>query len=486
VSNLIESAPYWNSKGIILDRMGKHKEALESFEKARSIDSDNVDVITNIGISFDKLGRHEEALRFYDMALQKQEDVKTLYNKGISLSNIGRYSEAIDCFNKVLKEEKNNKNAIINLAIALQKMDRLDEAISILKDWGEFDYTYTRAYLMLENGKKQIENSINLFRICLGENPESIPSLENISFALKMIGMEGESSRCLESSRKLYTERRKVEDNIKNLKELVVSALEGYEKIDQILKSKKNSGKSYSFYKDIFDGLFQDLLLIDEDYSSFLDNYGKRSISSSSFYIKELLTRINSLNESLNSLKNKIEENIGRPSLKYIFYILDLIEKKKESEIEVYLINNGDTEAHDISVLIEKNKDLNMQKIEEKIELLKPMEYKSYKIPIKPKNLGIFEIKSFCNYNNGEVFETKTVYPLEIPYYLDEESINFISYLKTLRLDTDTTAEEIKRRWKELSKYYHPDTTQDEKQKMIKEKILKEINEAYDELKYYY
>ena len=85
--------------------MGKHKEALESFEKARSIDSDNVDVITNIGISFDKLGRHEEALRFYDMALQKQEDVKTLYNKGISLSNIGRYSEAIDCFNKVLKEE---------------------------------------------------------------------------------------------------------------------------------------------------------------------------------------------------------------------------------------------------------------------------------------------------------------------------------------------------------------------------------------------
>ena len=50
----------------------------------------------------------------------------------------------------------------------------------------------------------------------------------------------------------------------------------------------------------------------------------------------------------------------------------------------------------------------------------------------------------------------------------------------------DTTAEEIKRRWKELSKYYHPDTTQDENEKKIKESILKEINEAYEELKNYY
>jgi tetratricopeptide (TPR) repeat protein len=486
VSNLLESASYWNSKGIILDRMGKHKEALECFEKARSINPQDVDVITNIGISFDKLEKPEEALRFYDIALQKQEDTRTLYNKGISLSKIGRYSDAVDCFNKVLKEEKNNKNAIINLAIALQKMNRLEEAILVLKEWGEFDYLYTRAYLMLENGKKQIEDSINLFQICLDENPESIPSLENISFALKMLGMEGESLRYLENVTFLYSERRKVEEKIKNLKEQLVDCLDNYEKIGQLLKTKKNSGKSYSFYKDIFEGLFQDIMLIDEDYSSFLDNYGKRSISSSNVFLKELLTRINNLSDSLDTLKHKIEEGIGRPSLNIYFYILTSLEKKNESELDIYLINNGDSEAFDISVLIEKNKDLNLSKIEEKIQSLKPMEYKSYKVSIKPRNNGIFEIKSFCNYNGQGIFESETVFPLEIPYYLDEDTTSFVSYLKILRLDTDTTAEEIKRRWKELSKYYHPDTTQNENEKMLKEKILKEINEAYDELKNYY
>ena len=486
MSNLLESASYWNSKGIILDRMGKHKDALECFEKARSIDPKDIDVITNIGISFDKLGKPEEALKFYDLVLQKHEDTKTLYNKGISLSKIGNYSEAVNCFKKVLKEEKNNKNAIINLSIALQKMDRLDEAISILKEWGEFDYVYTRAHLMIENGKKQIEDSINLLRMCLNENSESIPSLENISYALKIMGMDGESQRYLENVRYLYSERSKVEEKIKTLKELLVNSLSNYEKIGEILVTKKGLGKNYSFYKDIFEGLYRDILFIDEDYSSFLENYGKRSISSSNAYIKELLVRINNLSESLTTLKTKIEEDIGRPSLRYIFYILESLERKKESEIQLYLINNGDMDAFDISILIEKNKDLNITKIEDKIDALKSMEYKSYNLSIKSRNEGVFEIKAFCNYRGNEVYETETIYPLEIPYLPDEDLLNLISYLKVLRLDMDTTAEEIKRRWKELSKYYHPDTTQDENEKKIKESILKEINEAYEELKNYY
>jgi len=209
VSNLIESSSYWNSKGIILDRMGKHKDAIDCFEKARSISPDDFDVITNIGISFDKLGKPEEALNFYDLALKKQEDTKTLYNKGISLSKIGKYSEAANYFKKVLNEEKNNKNAIINLAIALQKIGKLDEAISILKEWGDFDFVYTRAQLMIENGKKQIEDSINLLQICLNENPESIPSLEYISYALKMLDMEQQSLKYIENIKLLYLKEKK-------------------------------------------------------------------------------------------------------------------------------------------------------------------------------------------------------------------------------------------------------------------------------------
>ena len=416
MSNLLESGSYWNSKGIILDRMGKHEDALDCFEKARSIDPQDIDVITNIGISLDKLGKSEEALKYYDMVLKKQEDVRTLYNKGISLSKIGNYSDAVTCFKKVLKEEKNNKNAIINLAIALQKIGRIEEAILILKEWGDFDYTYTRAQLILENGKKQIEDSINLLNVCLNENSESIPSLENIAYALKMLGMERESLRYLQNANNLYSERRKIEGKIKTLKELLVECLSNYEKTGQTLLTKKGLGKNYNFYKGIFEGLYQDILSIDEDYSTFLENYGKRSISSSNVYIKELLVRANSLSESLNILQVKIEEDIGRPSIRYIFYILDPLERKKESEIQVYLINNGDMDAFDISVLIEKNRDLNIQKIEDKIDFLKPMEYKSYTLLIKPKNEGLFEIKTFCNYRGNVVYETGTVYPLEIPY----------------------------------------------------------------------
>ena len=192
---------------------------------------------------------------------------------------------------------------------------------------------------------------------------------------------------------------------------------------------------------------------------------GKRSISSSNVFIKELLIRANNLAESLDTLKIKIEEDIGRPSIRCIFYILNPLERKKNSEINIYLINNGDMEANDISFLVEKNRDLNLSKIEDNIPSLKPLEYKAYTVTIKPKNEDIFEIRSFCNYKGNEFYETSVVYPLEIPYFPDEYSLSLISYLKVLKLDIDTTAEEIKRRWKDLSKYYHPDTTQDEKEK---------------------
>lgn len=486
MSNLLESAAYWNSKGIILDRMGKHKEALKCFEKARAIDPQDTDVITNIGISLDKLGDPEEALKYYDLALKKYEDTKTIYNKGISLSKLGKYSDAANCFKKVLNEENNNKNATINLAIALQKMGKLDEAISILKNWGEFDYTYTRAHIMLENGKKQIEDSVNLLQMCINENSESIPALENIAYALKMLGLDSDSLRYLEDVRILYSERRKVEQNIKTLKETWGRCLDNYEEIGEILDKKKGLGKNYNFYKDIFEGIYQDILLVDEDYSSFLENYGKRSISSSKTFIKELLVRVNNLSDSLETLKLKVEEDIGRPSLRCIFYVLDSLECKIESEICLYLINNGDAEAFDISFSIEKNKYINMPKLEDKIDSLKPMEYKSYTLLIKPKTEGFFEIYTYCGYNGDELYESETIYPLEIPYFLEEDSYNLISYLKVLRLDPNTTSEEIKRRWKDLSKHYHPDTTQDEEEKKIKECILKEINEAYEELKNYY
>ncbi len=486
MSNLLQSASYWNSKGIILDRMGKHKDALKCFEKARSIDPQDADVITNIGISLDKLGNPEEALKYYDMALEKCEDIKIIYNKGISLSKIGEYSNAVECFKKVLHEENNNKNAIINLAIALQKMDKLDEAISILKEWGEFDYIYTRAYIMLENGKKQIEDSINLLQMCLNENPESIPSLENIAYALKMLGMDRESIRYSENVNALYSERKNVEEKIKTLKEILSKSLNAYEELGEILEKKKDLGKNYKFYKEIFEGLYQDILLIDEDYSLFLETYRKRSISSTKTFIKELLIRVNNLSESLETLKFKVEEDIGRPSLRFIFYILDSLEYKKESEIYLYLINNGDAEAFDISFSIEKNKYLNLPKVEDKIDSLKPMDYKSYTLSVKPKAVGAIEMFTFCKYNGKEEDQKETTYTLDIPYYLNEDSYNLTYYLKALRLDTNTTSEEIKRRWKDLSKYYHPDTTQDEDEKKIKESILKEINEAYEELKNYY
>ena len=61
----------------------------------------------------------------------------------------------------------------------------------------------------------------------------------------------------------------------------------------------------------------------------------------------------------------------------------------------------------------------------------------------------------------------------------------YLESMGKLGLQPGFTLEDLKKRWRELAKDYHPDkyATQDEKIRKLAEKELKEINEAYEYLK---
>ena len=58
----------------------------------------------NKGICLNSLGRHGDALGSYDKVLRiKPQDVDTWNNKGISLYQLGRNEEAVECYDKALQ-----------------------------------------------------------------------------------------------------------------------------------------------------------------------------------------------------------------------------------------------------------------------------------------------------------------------------------------------------------------------------------------------
>jgi tetratricopeptide (TPR) repeat protein len=64
-----EYASAWNSRGIALGHLGRHSEAVVSYNKAITISPHDVKIWNNRGNAFIRLGQHENALASFDRAI---------------------------------------------------------------------------------------------------------------------------------------------------------------------------------------------------------------------------------------------------------------------------------------------------------------------------------------------------------------------------------------------------------------------------------
>jgi tetratricopeptide (TPR) repeat protein len=74
--------------------------AIESEAGNQSI----VETLNDKGDSLNDLGRYEEAITYYDKALSiEPNDILALSNKGIALDDLGNYTEAIEYYDRSLE-----------------------------------------------------------------------------------------------------------------------------------------------------------------------------------------------------------------------------------------------------------------------------------------------------------------------------------------------------------------------------------------------
>jgi len=81
-----------NTRGMILDCLGRHGEALADYERVLTIDPRFADAINNRGIHYARAGRFEEALACYERSLAiDPEQPQTRYNRATALLSLGRW-----------------------------------------------------------------------------------------------------------------------------------------------------------------------------------------------------------------------------------------------------------------------------------------------------------------------------------------------------------------------------------------------------------
>jgi len=248
-------------KGILLTRLGDHKEALASFDKAVSIcrpifeKSDPVALILaqaldNKARALMDLGRPAEAIPCFDESIHVHEgivrgegsprDIReiavSVMNKGLALMHLNRNDDdALACFEQALEgfekcgSGSDAARALTNCGDLFFRQDRFEEALAALEkslvlweaayqpDASKSDHAYalfSRADVLLQLGRYQealdsSDRSIDIFRTVVshangpGEREDLADSLKLHGQVLTKLGRVKEADECFREAEKL-------------------------------------------------------------------------------------------------------------------------------------------------------------------------------------------------------------------------------------------------------------------------------------------
>ena len=133
---------------------GRHREAIEEFNKAIRIDPLYVKAFNGIAVSLDQMGEHERAQEYYQAALAIKPDLDYLYNNlGYSFLLQERYEEAATAFEKADSLAGGQVGRIRNnLALANSALGKVDPAAVPAAPKHQALIEYAAANHLLKNG----------------------------------------------------------------------------------------------------------------------------------------------------------------------------------------------------------------------------------------------------------------------------------------------------------------------------------------------
>jgi tetratricopeptide (TPR) repeat protein len=151
---------------------GRHREAIEEFNKSIQIDPMCVKAYNGIAVSLDQMGEYDRALEYYQAALAIQPELDYLYNNmGYSLLQQDRYAEAAAAFEKANAISGGRVSRIQNnLALANSALGKQDPSTVPADPKHQALIEYTAGNLSLKSGS--FEEARGHYRKSLILNPE--------------------------------------------------------------------------------------------------------------------------------------------------------------------------------------------------------------------------------------------------------------------------------------------------------------------------
>ena len=130
------------NKGIVLVNLNKYEEAIKVIDRVLSLDPSDSEILLFKAIALESQGLDgEKFIQFYEKSMKiDTDDYEMLCNIGFHITQMGGYENAIKYFDRVMSIEPNNQVAINgkNLALGLQKLSSEEQAELVRKSSTEY------------------------------------------------------------------------------------------------------------------------------------------------------------------------------------------------------------------------------------------------------------------------------------------------------------------------------------------------------------
>src|SRR6266702_4536351 len=124
----------WNNRGVALDGLGRHEDAIQAYGRALRLDPAYEIAAYNLGNAFAQLGQFGEALVAYDRALAiKASYPDALYDKALVLARIGRTKAALLVYDALVRTDTSNAVAWARKGQLLEEVNKFDDAVEAYK-----------------------------------------------------------------------------------------------------------------------------------------------------------------------------------------------------------------------------------------------------------------------------------------------------------------------------------------------------------------
>jgi tetratricopeptide (TPR) repeat protein len=187
----------WNNKGNVLHKLGNYEEAIKCFDNVIEIKPDVSEAWNSKGNILDKLGKHEEAIQCYDKAIEIKPDLyEAWYYKGITLATVGKHEEAIQCYDKVIEIKPDLYEAWNNKGITFAIVGKHEEAVKCFDKVIEIKPEYFEAWYNKGNVLEKLgehEEALKCFDKVIEKRPDDYGAWNKKGNVLDKLGKHEEA-----------------------------------------------------------------------------------------------------------------------------------------------------------------------------------------------------------------------------------------------------------------------------------------------------